>query len=31
MLFLSDWREQKLPKYVAEQPVFLYPRAPQLL
>jgi len=29
--FLSDWREQNLPKYVTEQLTFLYPRTPQLL
>ena len=30
-LLLSDLREQKFPKYVTEQLVFLYPRTPQLL
>jgi hypothetical protein len=30
-LLLPDLREQKFPKYVTEQLVFLYPRTPQLL
>ena len=30
-LLLSDLREQKFPKYVTEQLLFLYPRTPQLL